>query len=142
MKTQIAILTLFLVSSAAQADCPPGELPTVIIGGNTVGDPILTNDPCPCVGWDASTGAVSHYHLRIDGSYYIETPIPRVEVCLPAKNTSFGLDVYAVAQDEAAISQVSATTYVEWQDRICEVVTVETVPPNVDGTCPVGSTEK
>lgn len=104
---------------------------TVVLGGEVASDPIVVNSPCPCIEWDASTGDLSHYHLRVDGELYIDTVtlINNAEVCLPTKNQTLAIDVYGVPLVGTAVSPVSTTTYIRWQDAATPTPVTPTPTP-------------
>jgi hypothetical protein len=168
---QIQMIAMMLLMSWAISDkacsqvpAPPAECTgdTHQIGGGVLENPIIVYGPCPCIGWDlSSNGSVHHYHLRVTQELFIDgISIPPVSVCLPAKNETFPIDVYAVPLIGTSVSPLSDTTYIRWEDLptptptatatptpptptptpvVCyeERTIIVEVPPLEDGTCPV-----
>lgn len=132
----LVVIAFFANQVEAQEACS-GVSDIRIEGGNDASDPIRVHTPCPCVGWDTPTGVVSHYHLRLDGEIYLNTPIgggTQYKVCLLTKDVILAVDLYAVPLIGTSPSPLSDTTYIRWEDRVCEQTII--VPPNPDGSCP------
>ncbi len=123
------VISIGLFAYDAHAECPPGN---PIIGGNDPANPIIVTIPCPLIGWTPSTGTVHHYHLRVDQEIYISTPDSNsdcVEVCLPVKNQTLGIDVFAIPVTGTTPSPLSDTTYIRWQDPAPATPTPKTPTP-------------
>ena len=116
LSTLGVLLIALVLAHGAEAACAGVN---VIANGNDAADPIIVNEACNCIGWGLPIGVtVFHYHLRIDGELYASTIINEtsVEVCLPAKDQTLAIDVYASLKDTIVVSPVSDTTYIRWQD--------------------------
>lgn len=134
-----ALLIAFVLPHPAEAACAGVN---VIANGNDAADPIVVNEACQCIGWDLPTGiTVFHYHLRIDGDAYASTIIDEtsIEVCLPTKDQTLAIDVYASLKDTIVVSPVSDTTYIRWQDSATPTPATPTpaTPTPVTPTPPV-----